>query len=187
MAFPTNSQSQYLLNQVALSNAIRRLWVDNNQWTRALIQSVLYEQGNQDELLDRIRENADDFSTLFGQFYGEDAGRQVEKYINNDLDGTLRLITAYKADDAQAIRSAREYLYANMSDFSRYLARINRYLDMATLEVMLYELINLAEYEIILIRDREFAKSIDQHDELMNQGYKLADELSYGILKQFQV
>lgn len=187
MAFPTSSQSQYLLNQVALSNATRRLWVDNNQWTRALIQSILYDQGNQEELLDRIRENAEDFATLFGQFYGEESGRQIGKYISNDLDGMLRLIEAYKADDTQAIRSAREYLYSNASELSRYLARINRYLDMATLEVMLHERLNLAEYEIILLRDQEFAQSIDQHDELMTQGYKLADELSYGILKQFQV
>lgn len=187
MAFSPSSHSQYLLNQVALSNSIRRLWVDNNQWTRALIFSILYNQGDRDELISRLRQNADDFATIFAQFYSQQTADQIRRFINNGLDGTIRMIEAYKANDAQAIRSAREYLYANANDIATYLSRINRYWDMPTLQVMLYEIINLIEYETMLIRDGAFEESIKQHDELMNQAYKLSDELTYGILKQFQV
>ena len=187
MAFSPTSRSQYLLNQVALSNTIRKLWVDNNQWTRALIHNVMLDQSGQDELVKRVEQNAQDFATIYEQFYGKDSADQIKRLINNDLEGTLRLIRAYKDDDPQAIRSAREALYANANELARFLAGINRYWDMATLQTMLYEIVNLREYETMLIRDKEFAKSIQQHDELMDQGYRLADEITYGILKQFQI
>ncbi len=186
MAFSPTS-SQYLLNQVALSNSIRRLWVDNNQWTRALIYSILFDQGDREALIARLRQNADDFATIFSQFYGQQAADQIRRFINNDREATIRLIEAYKSNDAQAIHNARESLYANANEISSYLSRINRYLDMPTLQVMFQEMINLMEYEIVLIRDGQYDESIKQHDELMNQAYKLSDELTYGILKQFSV
>ena len=186
MAFSPGT-TQYLLNQVALSNSIRRLWVDNNQWTGSLIYSILYGQGDQDALIARLRQNADDFATIFSQFYNQQATDQLRQLINNDLDRTIRLAKAYKANDAQAIYSAREALYANANEVASYLSRINRYWDMATLQAMLNEIINLTEYEIMLTRDGQFADGIKQHDELINQSYKLSDELTYGILKQFQV
>lgn len=187
MAFSPIAHSQYLLNQVALSNSIRRLWVDNTQWTRALISSILYGQEDQDELISRLRQNADDFATIFAQFYRQQSADELKKLINNDLDGTIRLIQAYRANDAEAICRAREYLYRNANDIALHLSQINRYWDMATLQAMLYEIINLMEYETLLIRDEAFQESIQQHDELMNQAYQLSDELTYGILRQFQV
>ena len=187
MAFPALSSSQHLLNQVALSNSIRRLWVDNVHWTRALTYSILFDQGDRDDIEARLRQNADDFATIFGQFYNQQTTNQLASLINNDLEGTIRLIEAYKSGDDQAIRRARAYLYANMNELASYLSRINRYWDMATLHAMLQEIINFVEHEIMFIHDGQFEESIMQHDELMNQVYKLSDELTYGIIKQFQV
>ena len=187
MAFPALSSSQHLLNQVALSNSIRRLWADNIQWTRALMISAIYDRGDQQALIARLRQNAEDFATVFGQFYPQPVVNQLRQYINNEVDGVIRLIEAYKNYDDQAIREAREFLYANADETASYFARSNRYLDLPTIQVMLHDIINLLEQEIMLIRDGQFVESIRKHDELTNRVYTLSDELTYGILKQFQV
>ncbi|HWR21966.1 MAG TPA: hypothetical protein VN366_00685 [Feifaniaceae bacterium] len=187
MATSASSLPRYLLNQVALSNAIRRLWADNSQWTWALIYSILYGQADRNAVVARLQRNADDFASIFSEFYGQQTGELVREYINNDLEGTIRMIEAYKANDVRAVRRAREYLYRNADELSRHLSRVNPYWDMPSLQVMFNEIINLLEYETMLIRDGRPDESIRRHDELMEQAYRLSDDLTYGILKQFQV
>lgn len=178
---------QYLLNQVALSNSIRRLWVDNNLWMRSLIYSILFDLGDREVIQAQLRKNADAFAGLFAQFYGQQTGQRVRTLFLNYMQSAEAMIQAYKDNDLPAVAVQNQNLYRFADDLSQLYADINRYWDKMTLQAMLYELINLTEYEIMHIRAGEFSQSAGNYDEIMNQAYRLSDELTYGMLRQFQV
>ena len=187
MSVGQSSMGQFLLNQVALSNAIRRLWVDSNMWVRSLIFSILFDIGDRDVIQAQLRKNADAFATLFEQFYGQQTGQRVRTLFLNYMQSVEAMIQAYKDNDLPAVAVQNENLYRFADDLSQLFANINRYLDKMTLQAMLYELINLTEYEIMHIHTGEFEQSAENYDEIMNQAYRVSDELTYGVLRHFQV
>ncbi|HWR22254.1 MAG TPA: hypothetical protein VN366_02155 [Feifaniaceae bacterium] len=181
------STTQYLLNQVALSNSIRRLWVNNNQWIRALTYSILYGIGDRQAIEQRLAQNAEDFSTLFTQFYGQDVGNRVRANYNSYIQSLARMIEAYRDNDLSAVASRREELNRISDDLAQIFARINRYWDLATIQALIRELMDLTQSQIIRIMSGEFSQSIQDYDQAMEQAYRVSDELTTGILKQFQV
>lgn len=184
--WPTGT-NQYLLNQVALSNSIRRIWVNNNQWIRALVYSILFQLGDQDAIQARLEQNADDLAALFAQFYGQSVGGRIRQNYLIYIRALTALIEAYRTNDASAIADQRQTLYEVADQFAQILSEINRYWDRATLQAVIYGLVNFTETQILRILAGDYAQSIQEYDEFMDQAYHFSDDLTFGILKQFQV
>ncbi len=184
--WPTGT-NQYLLNQVALSNSIRRIWVNNNQWIRALIYSILFQLGDQDAIEARLEQNAGDLAALFAQFYGQGVGNRIRQNYLIYIHALTALIEAYRNNDSSAIADQRQTLYEVSDQFAQILSEINRYWDRATLQAVIYELVNFTETQILRILAGDYAQSIQEYDEFMDQAYHFSDDLTFGILKQFQV
>ncbi len=187
MSMWQTGRTQYLLNQVALSNSIRRLWVNNNQWIRALIFSILYGIGDQQAIEERLRQNAEEFATLFAQFYGQETANRIRENYVRYVQALTRMIEAYRDNDISTIATQREVLYQVADELAQIYSEINRYWDRATLQILIYELVNFTENQIMRTVGGDFAQSIQEYDEFMEQGYRLSDELTSGILRQFQV
>lgn len=175
------------LNQVELSNTIRRLWVDNSQWIRALVYSVFFNIGDRAAIEVRLNRVADQFAELFTRYYGPEAGDRIRVNYLMYIQALEGMIEAYRNNDATAVQGYREQLYQIADNLAQYYAQLNRYWDQATLQVMLYELINNTESEIAHIGTSDFAQEIEAHDRLMDQAYRLSDELTTGINRQFRV
>lgn len=187
MSMWQTGKTQYLLNQVALSNSVRRLWVNHNIWLRALMFSIIYGIGDREAVEERLRQNADEFTTLFAQFYGQDTGNRIRENYLRHVQNVARLIEAYRDNDVSAITDARTDLYQTGDALAQIYSEINRFWDRATLQAYIDELINLTENQIARIVNGDFSQSIQEYDQFMEQGYRLSDELTFGMLKQFQV
>ncbi len=187
MSMWQTSRTQYLLNQVALSNSIRRLWVDNNQWVRALIYSIIYGIGDQQAIEERLRQNGEEFATLFSQFYGQEVGNRIRNNYVRYVQALVRMIEAYRDNDVSTIATQREVLNQIAAELAQLYSEINRYWDLATLQTLIYELVDLTENQIMRTVSGDFSRSIQEYDEFMEQAYRVSDELTYGILRQFQV
>lgn len=179
--------SGYLMDFTSLSNTMRRIWVDYATWTTALINAILFEAGDQIAIRERIHNSSDELVSLFSQFYGtEEAGKM--RYLLRKYGETLSfLIKAYDRKDAVAITTLRQQMYSLADDFSQLLSQMNPNLDRTTLQVMLYEMINSTENEISRTLAREYDKNIAAYDDLLDQIYRLADELTYGLQRQFRL
>lgn len=177
-------QSPAVLNQIAVSNNIRRLWVDNTQWIRALVYSVFYNIGNQDAILARLNKLANDFGTLFAQYYGEDTGNKVRENYMQYVQEVYSMILAYREDNKALISDERQALYDTADELAAIYARINRYWDEPTMQILLYALVNATENKIQSVDSGDYVREIAAHDEFIEQSYNLADELTYGIIKQ---
>ncbi|MEL7603993.1 MAG: hypothetical protein AAGU77_12635 [Bacillota bacterium] len=180
-------QSPAILNQIAVSNNIRRLWVDNAQWIRALIYSVFYNIGDEGAILARLEKTADDFGTFFAQYYGEDRGRQVRENYMEYVREVAEMIRAYREGNEALVSDEREAIYDTADQMASLLARVNRFWDEPTMQMLLYALANATENEIGSVASGDYAREIAVHDEFMEQSYHLSDELTLGILRQFRL
>ena len=179
--------TQYLLNQVALSNSMRSIWVNNNQWIRELIFSILFDIGDRDAIEARLRQNAEDFSAIFTQFYGQEIGARIRQNYLSYIQGISALLEAFRNNDPSGIANQRRILYDAADQLAQTLSEINRYWDRATLQAQIHELVNFAENEILRITGGDYAESIREYDEWMEQTYHFADDLASGILRQFHI
>jgi hypothetical protein len=62
MAINTGRASRigFILNQVELSNVLRRYWTDAVHWIRALFLSVMFDLDNKEAVENRLVKNAKD-------------------------------------------------------------------------------------------------------------------------------
>lgn len=176
-----------LPSQVELSNTIRRLWVDSNRWIRAFIISIIFNLGNREAIEARLGQIADAFAGLFTQYYSQQVGDRVRenylRYVQN-----LELMTeAYRDNNLEAVAEQRKVLYGIADELAQEYSRINRYWDMATMQILLHELVDATERQIMSITAGDFVSDIEANDKFMEQAYRLADELTYGMLRQFWI
>jgi len=183
---PSSEQTQYLLNQIELSNAMRRLWSDSIQWTRSLIYSILFDLGDVEPITQRLVKNAEDFSDVFTQIYGQQAGARVRELLFNRYRMTRLMIDAYKTGDTRSIEGLRSNLLRNAEDLARLFSSLNRFWDRVALEVTLHSITTMTENEIVQIMTGHYADSVTEYEEIQRQTMHLADDLIYGIIRQFQ-
>lgn len=182
----SNQDQANTLNSTAISNAIRKLEVDNISWMTALTYTILYgpPAGVGDMRLRLIR-NAEDFGRFFGGFYGQEVGGQVQDIMERYLDGMVALIEAYRDESLNAIQSRRDTLYDIADELAQLLSSVNPYWEKRSAQAVLYKIIYNNEEEILRIKNRDYVKSIQSHDELQRLLYEFSDELAAGIMKQF--
>lgn len=183
----SNQDQANMLNSTAISNAIRKLEVDNISWMTALMYTILFGPpvGIEDYRLRLIR-NAEDFGRFFAQFYGQEVGGQVQDIMERYLDGMIALIEAYRDDnDLEAIQTRRDILYDIADELAQLLSSVNPYWEKRSAQAVLYKIIYNNEEEILRIKNRDYVKSIQSHDELQTLLYAFSDELAAGIMKQF--
>ena len=176
--------SYHLLNESALSNSIRRIWVDYDAWLTALMYAVLFGTHDQSAVEKRLDQAVDDFGNLFEQFYGDDVGDGVRSVLTRFYQGVAYLTAAYRDNDQDAILTKRQAFYDIADEFSLMYAMINRFWDRDVIQRNMYEMINAMETQIMLLSRKSFAQSIPVHDELMDHAYALADKMTEGILRQ---
>ncbi len=179
--------SFFLLNPAGLSNAIRQIWADYVLWTSALINAVLYGVMDPDAVLKKMKDITGVFSALIEQFYGKESAERVKTNFSQYAVYLLRMIEAYRDNDLSAVTDLRQDMYGLADDFSLLLSKANPNWDRATLQVALYEMINSTEQEIVYKLAQDYARCIDAHDQLMDQAYRLSDELAYGLQRQFRL
>jgi hypothetical protein len=177
----------FLLNQAALSNALRRVWVDYISWTTALIYTILFGTHDQSAIEARLKQNARDYADIFAQFYGDEAGTKLRALFEQYQEEITYLIQSHKENDISGVASHRQALYAIADQVALMLSRLNPYWDQASIQIGLYEITNLYEEEIVHILQQEFGESIEAYDELLAQSYRISDELLLGIQQQFRL
>lgn len=181
-----NANIQRLLNQVELSNTLRRLWIEHVMWTRAFIISTAFDLNDLKAVTDRLLLNPADFANVLRIFYGDRDAKKFEELFSQHLLIAAQLVNAVKTDDPAAEELHKKW-YANADEIADFMAGINRYWDKAELQAMLYDHLSLTEHEAMQILSGQYAQSIAQYDAIQDQALKMADDMTYGIFRQFQI
>lgn len=170
----------------ALHDSLRTLWDDHVFWTRMYIVSSIANSPDADATAQRLLQNQVDMGNAFAQYYGDEAGAQLTKLLQDHILGAVAVLDAAKAGDQVALETANTAWYANADDIAAYLNSLNPEnwpLDTLKSAMTMHLDQTLAEATAQLTGD--FAKSIADFDEARTHMMMVADILSQGIEAQF--
>jgi hypothetical protein len=105
----------------------------------------------------------------------------------NYFENVLGMIEAFQNNDLEDVEQHRAALYRGADELSELFARLNRYWDYSTLQALQYVLVDDTVKQIQTLVSGDYENDILAYDEFINQAYAIADVLTYGILKQFQI
>lgn len=181
---------RYLPAQVELSNTIRRILIDHTRWVRTLVSRIIFHIGGQagrKAVEERLEQISGRLADLFAEYYGEEFGNKVQETYHNYINHVTQMIEAYRDNNLVSAAEHRRILYGIADEFAQLATHINRYWDFATMQIVIRDLVNTTEAQILSIISADFEQDAEAYDNFMDQAYRLADELTYGILRQFQV
>lgn len=173
--------------QLDLLNTLRRLWIEHVLWTRMFIESTAFDLDNLDAVTKRLLRNPADFADVLRPLYGNQVAARFEKLFTDHLLIAADLVNAAKAGDNKKVEEARRQWYMNADEIAEFLGSINPYFNTKLWRNMLNEHLRMTENEAVQILTGKYPESIVQYDAIQKQALDMADDMAYGIMRQFRI
>ena len=174
--------------QIQLSNSIHKFWMDFITLIRDYVITTLFKFGGQ-ESKDAINANleriAEELRNSLIQSYGDDVADQMKEDFLKLAYYFTQMIEAYAKGDEYAVIQNRNNLYFLANAYAQNYALINRYLNRTAMQTLFYALINSLENQIISLINQDYLRDIEEYKSFVYSGFQLADEFTYGMLRQF--
>lgn len=172
-------------SQLALNNTMRLLWVQHVEWTRMFLISLANNLGDLSFVTKRLLRNPSDFANALMPYYGKEKSEKFGQLLTQHLLIAAQLAQAAKAGDSKAVMELRKKWYANADEIAAYLASINPFWSKAEWQKLLYDHLAMTENEAVYLLQKKYQASIDEYDKIEQEAMKMADYMTYGIMKQF--
>lgn len=170
--------------QVNLLNTLRKLWIDHVMWTRSFILSTAFDSGDLEDVTKELLLNPVRFADALRPLYGDKNARRFEELLSDHLLIAAALINAFKKGDSRTVEEQHNKWYVNADMIAQFLSEINPNWQKTDWQNMLYDHLNMTEYEAAQILSNQFAESIVQYNKIEDEALKMADAMAYGIIKQ---
>jgi spore germination protein YaaH len=170
-----------------VTQTMHNLWQQNLALTDRLINDSIIHSPSQQESINLLYQNAQEFGNIFRLFYGDEIGDTINTTFNEQILTRLQLIEAMVDNQEAAIRVIEARWFRNVNTFVNYLASLNPNYDPVTLRSMLYDYLNLLKQ---LINDRINKNQVAEKETLAaltDQMHSISDYLVEGLIKQFQL
>jgi len=179
----TNATSE---KQVALRQAMRKLWEDHITWTRLVIVSTAAGLPDADATTARLLQNQVDIGDAIKPFYGDSAGTKLTALLHDHIVGAANVLAAAKAKDQTKLAAAKKAWYANGDAIAAFLSAANpaAWTPAATQEMM-KEHLDLTLTEAVDQLQGRYPESVADYDKVHDAILKMADVLSGGIIQQY--
>jgi len=166
----------YTKEQFELFLLFRKLWEQHSTWTRAAIVSLVFD----------LR-NPTDFKETFIPFFGVEDATEFEKLLTDHLVLAAQIIQATKAGDSEGAAQAEKMWYDNGNEIAAFLGRVNPYWSEAQWRLMMREHLDLVKAEATYMLTGQYDKSVSVYDTIEQQASMMADEMAYGLIRQFRI
>ena len=173
--------------ELTLRNDMRKLWEDHITWTRLAIISLTTDAPDTQATVGRLLQNQDDIGDAIKPFYGDAAGEELSRLLREHILIAADLIAAAKAGDAAGVATHQARWRANADEIAAFLNAANpRSWKLREMKAMLYEHLDLTTTEVVARLQGDWAGDVAAYDAIHLQALEMADELSTGIVKQFE-
>jgi hypothetical protein len=179
------SESTVPESEVAFNDAVRVLWTDHVAWTRLFIVSAVAGSGDTDATAARLLQNQADIGDAIAEFYGDEAGAQLEALLRDHILIAGDLIAAAKAGDNTQVEDRSAAWYANADEIAAFLAGANPAWPEATLQEMMSGHLDQTLNEATAQLTGDFEASVAEYDHIATHILQMADTLADGIITQF--
>lgn len=181
------SRCFYSRRQVDLMNELRMLWEQHVHWTRSFIISTAASLGDLEAVTQRLLRNPSDFACVLRPFYGEKNAACFQELFTQHLLIAADLVNAAKAGDTAAADAAREKWYANADELSSFFCKINPWWSKKKWQELFYSHLKMTEEEATLRLEGKYAEDVKIYDLIEQEALRMADYMSFGIIKQFSI
>jgi hypothetical protein len=156
--------------QVALHDAMRKLWEDHVTWTRLAVISLTTGAPDTNATVGRLLKNQVDIGNAVKPFYGSAAGDQLTALLKEHILIAADLIAAAKSGNQAAVA----------------LNSLNpRFWKLDALKAELHMHLKLTTDEVVARLQGDWAADVVAYDGVHGHMLHLADLLSSGLAKQF--
>lgn len=178
---PSNSTAP-----VALSTAMRTLWMQHMEWTYETVDAFFHDQAALTPTLNRLLQNQRDIGAAIVPYYGQAAGTQLTNLLLTHIQEAVPVLTAAKAGDKAKLDAAEAAWYANAKQIADFLSTANpsNWPASATEPMMKTHIDQTTTYSVDLLKG-DFAQAITDYGTAEQHMIGLADILSKGIIAQF--
>jgi hypothetical protein len=170
-----------------IQDAMRVLWNEHGNLTVRAIVAAVEELPETEAVVNRLLENQTKIGDAIKPYYGDEAGEQLTKLLEDHINDAVAVLSASTGGDTKAAEKASDVFYANGDEIAKFLSDANP--ENWPLETMkdgmrahLDQVVALATAQI----EGDAEAALDEYEtyiEHINHG--LADTLSDGILAQF--
>jgi hypothetical protein len=173
--------------ELQLRNDMRKLWEDHITWTRLAIISLTTNAPDTSATVGRLLQNQEDIGDAIKPYYGNAAGEELSALLRQHILIAADLIAAAKAGDAAGVATHQARWRANADDIAAFLNAANpRSWKFREMQSMLYEHLELTTTEVVSRLQGNWDADVAAYDAIHVQALEMADELSTGIVKQFE-
>lgn len=177
---PVNQQ------ELALSNAMRKLWEDHITWTRMVI--VDFAAGLPDLTFaeKRLLQNQTDIGNAIKPYYGAAAGNTLTKLLRTHILEAVPVLTYAKSGDQAKLKQALTAWYANGRQIAAFLTKANPSAwPLSMTRAMMKNHLDLTTKEAVSRLQGKWAADIAAYDAVHREILGMADMLTAGIIQQF--
>jgi hypothetical protein len=171
--------------EMALHDAMRKLWEDHIIWTRVFIISAAADLPDKAAATERLLQNQVDIGNAIKPYYGDAAGDKLTTLLKEHITTAAEIVTAAKAGDKAKQDDATKRWFANADQIADFLSGANpRNWPQAEMRKMMRDHLNLTTEEVVARLQGNWAADIAAFDKVHQQILHMADMLTAGIVKQ---
>lgn len=172
--------------EMALRQAMRRLWEDHITWTRLVIVSTAAGLPDLDATTHRLLQNQTDIGNAIKPYYGEAAGEKLTTLLKEHIMLAAELVAAAKAGETAKMSDANGRWKTNADAIAVFLSGANpKHWPQAEMEQMMREHLSVTTAEVQARLKGDWTADIAAYDRVHEQILAMADMLSAGVAKQF--
>lgn len=172
-------------DEVALRDAMRRLWTDHVVWTRGYIIAATTNDPGTPQVAARLMKNQEDIGNAVKTYYGDAAGAKLTDLLKEHISIAVDLVAAAKASDNAKVAEADRRWHTNSAELATFLSSANPNWPRETLRVMLDEHLRLTTEEAKARLEKRWTDDVRAFDQILDQALHMADALTDGIIRQF--
>lgn len=165
---------------------MRSLWSQHMEWTYAAIAAAVAGTKGFDATAARLMKNQDDIGNAIKTYYGDEAGAALTKLLKEHIADAVAVVTAAKAGDDAAFKTAAAKTYANADAIADFLAQANpdNWKQAEMRSMMKGHIDQTVVYASDQIKGK-YADSIAAYEIAEKHMIDMADMLSAGIIAAF--
>lgn len=173
------------VSQLNFIRYTRLLWEQHSTWSAMALTSIIFKLPNEEEVVDRLLRNPEDFGHLLSHFYGGEKAEEFSLLLTEHLTLAAHLMKAFMADNKKKARMIQKKWYKNGKEIISYLSEINPYWSKEVWEEMFFIHLEIIEKLGLSLLNKKYKKAIKLQDTLELEALEMANIMAEGIMEQF--
>ncbi len=166
-----------------IANRVRMLWMQHGEWIKMAFVAIIFNNPDEERVLQRLLRNPADFARFFDCFFGREFSFSFKRLLTEHLELAAALVRALMANDTQRADKINTKLYKNADDLAAALTSANPYWRYEEWRTMLCRHLDLAKKIASEMINDDYKESIATYDYFEAEIMLMADQMIKGLLK----